>query len=456
MRRAAAGTLLSIAMAAACTAPRSQAPQTAGIEIDVISDVEARGRLVVMWRTPEEQAAVARGQLEMSVVRAMLERSEPKDDVDFARTKRVHVTIGGAPANAVPIAVLDIDHTFWETFLGGGHGLMGTAAPGAKEIRLAPNPKRPPPPSPPPERCAGERYRLVTIDAPEVAPAPSPRRFCAWLPKSFTSSPARRYPIVFLFPGLMSNEMAYLTGDNHLGIRIDRMDREAVLVGVDTSAPIGSTYLDGPWEKLVTDRALPEIERELHALSRRSGRALVGQSTGGFNVLSLGMRRSDLFAAIGASSPDPPDFEVWMFGPDMRHAKPWVHHWLRVEAAVGGAGQMPSWAQSFSHGAWPFDPTTGTRNDAVFAEWVKHTPHGFLSDPAALARIKSDLQGRIFVTVGRADEFDLFAPAERFVEELKRNDLEPTFVPVEGGHGNQNPRLETALRFVLDHLDRAE
>jgi S-formylglutathione hydrolase FrmB len=430
-----------------CACARPAAPQARTLEVDVVAERPARGVLVASWRTPAEQAEVDAGRMDMIHVRAMLERSEPQGEIDFASRPRVHVRVANAPAGAIAVALLDVDHTFWETLVGGGHGLVGSGKANT-ELRLVANPSRPPPNA---ERCKGERYRLLTLDAPELSP--QPRRFCAWLPKSWEASPARRYPIVLMFPGLMSTDLAYLTGRDHLGVRLDRMDREAVLVGVDTSTAIGSTYLEdspatGPWATFMTTRALPEIDRELHGLGRRSGRALIGQSTGGFNVLSLGMRRTDLFATIGASSPDPPDFEPWMFEPGSRRARPWVHHWLRLEAAVGGAGQMTSWAAAFSSGRWPFDPIT-ERNDEVVAEWTRHSPH------ALLPRAK-DLRGKIFVTVGRRDEFDLFPASERFVKELEQNGLEPTFLPTDEGHGNQNDRLEKALAFVLDRLDRAE
>jgi S-formylglutathione hydrolase FrmB len=431
-----------------CACARPAIPESRALEVDVVVDRPARGVLVTSWRTPAEQAEVAAGRMDMIHVRAMLERSEPQGEVDFASKPRIHVRVPGAPSDAVAVVMLDIDHTFWETLVGGGHGFTGTGKAGT-EIRLVANRSRP---RPTVERCKGERYRLLTIDAPELSP--EPRRFCAWLPKSWEASAARRYPIVLMFPGLMSTDLAYLTGDEHVGLRLDRLGREAVIVGVDTSTALGSTYLEdspatGPWATFMATRAVPEIDRQLHGLGRRSGRAVIGQSTGGFNALSFGMRRSDLFAAIGASSPDPADFEPWMFEPGARRAKPWVHHWLRLEASVGGAGQMPSWAAAFSPGRWPFDPMTGERNDAVVAEWTRHSPHRLLSSA-------KDLRGKIFVTVGRNDEFDLFAPAERFVKELEQNGLEPTFVPTDGGHGNQNVRLEKALGFVLDHLDRAE
>jgi S-formylglutathione hydrolase FrmB len=266
----------------------------------------------------------------------------------------------------------------------------------------------------------------------------------------------------------MSDHASYFGGDGDLGLRFDVIANEtkhdAVLVGVDTSTPLGSTYLEdsrghGAWETFLAKRALPVLEKELHLIPRRTARALSGQSTGGYNALSWGLRHPDVFSAIGASSPDPLDFEAWLFEPGTRRARPWVHHLFKLEDALGGAGQASSWAADFTADAsprgfsWPIDPETGMADEAVLGRWVGKTPHGLVRDEALLARIKRDLGGRILITVGRRDEFGLFEPAERFAKELDSLGVPTQFVPTDHGHGEYKERLATALRFVLERID---
>src|SRR5262249_10455590 len=150
-----------------------------------------------------------------------------------------------------------------------------------------------------------------------------------------------------------------------------------------------------------------------------------GQSTGGYNSLSFGMRHSDLFSAIGASSPDAPDVEKWLLEPGTRRAREWLRNWANIEAAVGGAGQITSWAANWSPDntaprgfRYPIDVDTGIADEEVLAQWVTRTPHGLVRDPTFLARVKRELSGRIMIIVGRNDDFDLFAPAESFAREL--------------------------------------
>lgn len=453
---------------AASSAPAQAAAPTSGLSGDVLipDDAVGTGRLAMSWRTTEEEREIAADGMSLTMIRRMLERFVvDAADVDLAATKRVPYALPLAPKDAVPVAVLDREHTFWDSFLGGGKGLVGTGAAGGGAVRVAQNPVDTRPRK---ERCAGERYELIVIEDPQLGK----RRFCAYLPASFAKEPRRRYPLVLLLPGFGSGEMSYLAGSRHAGERLDviakEMAREAVLVGVDTSVPLGSTYLEdspvmGAWETFLATKVLPTLDRKLRILPGRWAHALMGQSTGGYNALSFGLRHSDLFSAIGSSSPDAPDVERWLLKPGTRQAQPWLLGWARLEAAVGGAGQMTSWAASWSTDPtaprgfrFPLDLETGLADEAILARWVAKTPHGLVRDPAFVARAKRDLSGRILIIVGKNDDFDLFAPAESFAKELSALGVETRFVATEHGHAGYLERFEPTLRFLLERLDRAK
>ncbi len=475
--------LLALASCASPPAGRAAPPAAAAapsahvVEGDVVvaSGAMPKGRLVLGWRTSAEQAEIDAGRLGLALLRRLVERYRVGDEVDFATTPRVHYRLEGAPVDATPAVVLDVGHTFWPTVLGGGQGLTGAGKPGGGEVRLTASTPRS---SSDVEPCSGPRRKLLQIAAPGIAPTASSagrpelagkRRFCAWLPPRWSETGPKHYPIVLLLPGFMSTEMSYLNGQKHIGTRLDAISeethREAILVGVDTSTPVGSTYLEdsaanGPFATFLAGPALAEIERTLHAIPRRTARGLIGQSTGGYNALSYGLRRSDTFSVIGASSPDAPDMEAWLLEPGTRRAREWLRSWTALEAGVGGAGQMTSyaadWSDPSSPNRWPFAPATGVVDETALAKWVAKTPHGLVKDPAFVRRVKTDLSGRILVTVGRNDEFELFAPAERFAKELDGLGITTKFVPTDQGHGGHEERFETALRFALERLDAAE
>jgi len=423
------------------------------------------GRFVLTWRTVDEEREVAGGGPSLTIIRRMLDRMTVSDaDIDLTSTRRLPYALPNAPKDAVPVAIVDVDHTFWETFQGGGKGYTASGVSGGGALRLA---QAPATPGPRPERCQGDRYRLVHVDDPSLGR----RRFCAYLPASWTAASKRRYPVVFLLPGFGSSDMSYLVGRRHVGLRLDDLSkdtgREAVLVGVDTSIPLGSTYLEdspvvGAWDSFMATKVLPALERALPIMPSRTARALMGQSTGGFNALSFGMRHTELFSAIGSSSPDAPDIEKWLLSPGTRRAQDWIRNWAKVEHAVGGAGQFTSWAASWSPAPaaprgfrYPIDVETGAVDEPVLAQWVAKAPHGLLRDTKLLARVKKALSGRILITVGRRDDFDLFAPAESFAQELSALGVDTRFVPTDHGHDGYLERFEATLRFLLEKLDAA-
>ncbi len=247
------------------------APPKKGLAGEVIAPdgAQATGCLAITWRTHDEEREVAGGRLTHTIMRHMLDRmTTSAADIDLGKTPRVPYALPAAPSDAVPVAIFDVGHTFWETFRGGGKGFVASGTPGGGPMRLAPNPVDPPPR---PERCEGERYKLLVIEDAQLGK----RRFCAYLPASWKTDPLRLYPIVLLLPGFGWSEMSYLAGRRHAGERLDviskEMSREAVLVGVDTSVPLGSTYLEdspvmGAWDTFLAKKALPVLDRELHSL----------------------------------------------------------------------------------------------------------------------------------------------------------------------------------------------
>ena len=436
------------------------APGLAG-EVVAFDGARGTGRLAMTWRTPEEE----REGTTLRTLRLMIDRmSTSAADIDLEKTPRIPYELPTAPHDAVPLAIFDVGHTFWATFQGGGKGFTASGPSGGGPIRLAPNANANDATAPR-ERCEGERYKLVVVEDAQLGK----RRFCAWLPSSWKTEPRRLYPVILLLPGFGSTDMSYLAGNHHAGERFDaiakELGREAVLVGVDTSVPLGSTYLEdsppmGAWDTFLARKALPVLDRELHLRPRRSAHALMGQSTGGYNALSYGMRHPELFSAIGASSPDAPDVEQWLLEPGTRRAKEWVRNWAHLEDAVGGAGQVTSWAASWSPDAtvprgfrYPIDVDSGIADEKVLAAWVAKTPHGLVRNPAFLAKVKKDLSGRIMIIVGRKDDFDLFAPAESFAAELNSLGVETRFVATDQGHAGYFERFEPVFRFLLERLD---
>ena len=88
-------------------------------------------------------------------------------------------------------------------------------------------------------------------------------------------------------------------------------------------------------------------------------------------------------------------------------------------------------------------------------------PSGFgggmvTSNPEFRARVQKDLSGRMMIIVGKNDDFELFAPAERFANELSQLGIQTRFVATKHGHAGHLERFEPTLRFLLEKLDSAK
>ncbi|MCA9522010.1 MAG: hypothetical protein KC609_13600 [Myxococcales bacterium] len=406
-----------------------------------------------------------------------------------ARDKPVAVIFRGVPQGRVRVlAVTDKQQNLLAALLGGHTGYwlgrsplvdVGPRRLGPLDVVVAPNPSTRPkaprrPRGPRRERCAGPRFELLIVDAPYVRGRVgnrTRRRLCAYLPPSYAERPERRYPVVYLFPGFGSTDLRYLSGPSHLGPIADQLTREVILVGVDSHTVTGSSYFvdspqNGSWGRFVRD-AVAHVDRSLRTIPLASARAVLGQSTGGFNAVSLALRFPDLFAALGASAPDGLDLEGWLSeirGGTRYLRQPWLA-WLRLEDALARPsyqqeGQMISYAMSWSPPSasglrWPASLRTGRVDPVVWRRWLEHSPIRMLERSEILRGLRQILAGRIVIAVGRDDEFGLLPPARRFSQRLRELRVAHRFHAMPGRHGDADPRLRMELRFLADRLDPA-
>jgi S-formylglutathione hydrolase FrmB len=313
------------------------------------------------------------------------------------------------------------------------------------------------PSAPPrPERCSGERRELVRIDAPDVAGAfdtETARRLCVVLPQGYGEDRRRRHPVVYLLPGYGGNDTAYLHLADAAG--------DAILVGIDGRTAFGATYFRdtraaGAWERFF-ERAIAEVDRRYRTRAEPAARALLGHSTGGYNAIAIALSRPDLVRAAAASSPDALDLDAWML--DRGVVRETWRRWAALEDALGGPGQMVSYAVQLADDstrgaiAWPFDLRTGVLDAERWERWRDDEPMRVLHDPEGIARVRAHLDDRLFVSVGRHDAFELFAPAERFHARLDELGVRHAWRPTDDDHfvGSDRRRAE-GLAFLLERL----
>lgn len=317
----------------------------------------------------------------------------------------------------------------------------------------------------PHEACEGPRTTLVTLDDPATR-TPSDagtRRLCVYVPPSYERSPARRYPVIYAFPGFSGwHARGDAWGQRALFDREgEALGVEVIVVGVGTRTAEGSSYLQrstrfGDWDGFVSARMIAAIDQRFRTLPTR---ATIGHSTGGWNALAAALHHPDVFTAAAASSPDAPDLDAWLLDGDAMRPE-WLT-WLRAESRLGGRGQFVSYAAAWSPDeaaasglAWPVDLASGALVPAVYDRWRRASLAAELRTDEGLRQARA-LSGRIAITTGRRDEFALFAPSERYVAALRAAAVETAWVPTDLGHFGAGPERFTPLvRFLLERVRR--
>jgi pimeloyl-ACP methyl ester carboxylesterase len=414
-----------------------------------------RGTLFVSWLPEADRQAFADHNLTSSLLLGIISRGTVLGEVDAGRD--VPFTVHTGPGRIALMAVVDVDRAGIEALIGGGDDTLtglseafDAASGAAPAIAVSAQPRH--------ERrelCQGERLILEQIEASEVVGSvgnPTPRRVCVRLPKSYAERPSARFPVIYALPGLGSTDAAVIAA-YHLE------PDDIIVVSVDTSSKTGSSYLvdsptTGSWDSFFAKKLIPLIDAHYRTIARREGRALVGQSTGGFNSVSYGLRHPELFSVIGASSPDGLDWPVWLAA-----SKRWMVDFARVERGLGGAGQFISYAADWSPrqgGAydWPFDES-GRVVDSVMARWIAHSPTTWVRDPERIGALKA-FSGHIYLTVGDHDEFDLRPPTEAFSKTLTEAGIANELVVVPGGHGGHATRIAAIAKFCAAKLEPAK
>ena len=429
---------------------------------------------MVAWLTPDEYAAVKRegpsARLARELVASRMAVVGPVDLTNGEVVREVQVPRG----DRVLWAWLDVCGEFMRTVFAEG-GCTGTldgfgepvrAAPGATTKVVFSQQTKPSMA----EKCDGDRKLLLRVADPTVVGTmgnPPERRLCAHLPRSYASS-SRRYPVIYVLSGLMGTDTTRLIGgkvDELADQLMTTPEREVILIGVDTSTRGGSTYLvdstaSGAFDTFFAKTMIGFVDQNLRTIASPRARALVGQSTGGFNAISAALRHSDVFSAVAATSPDGLDLASWLLTPRGDAIVPDWLHWMRFEDRVGGGGQMVSYAAEWSPDpssprgfAWPADLASGKLIPSVWAKWLSQSPVELLRQPSIAAGVRANLNHRIYVTVGRDDEFGLHGPAARFSDALRAMGVDHTFLTTEGGHfaglvARQSAALEHCIRLL--------
>lgn len=132
-------------------------------------------------------------------------------------------------------------------------------------------------------------------------------KYSVYLPPDYSIS-NRHYPVVYLLHGYGGNEITWFQF-YEMNRLMDQAINSGEIPPMIVIMPDGekSWFIDSAdgkvkWESMFLTELMPQLEKKYRIREGKRTRGIAGLSMGGFGALTLGMRHTDLFAAVGALS----------------------------------------------------------------------------------------------------------------------------------------------------------
>jgi len=279
------------------------------------------------------------------------------------------------------------------------------------------------------------------------------------LPKEYYTEPDRKFPVIYNVFGYGGDYHKVSGYQGEIPSFLDSVP--TILVLLDGNCALGhSVYANsdnnGPWGDALVNEFIPFLEKEYRC---NGARLLTGHSSGGWTVLWLQTQYPKTFAGCWSSSPDPVDFhsfqKVNLY--DDKNIFYAQDSTLRLTATVAGripwatmktvyqmehviyrGEQMQSFNAVFSKKGADGLPQnicnslTGEINPEVFTNWKKYDISSNLK--TNWDALKSDLDGKVRVSVGTADNFLLNHAVTLLENQMKELNSSFKFAYYPGDH----------------------
>ena len=237
------------------------------------------------------------------------------------------------------------------------------------------------------------------------------REVLVYLPPSYESIPARRYPVVYLLHGFGGSDRGWIRGYKgfSIGPAMDSLVaagavREMIVVMPSARTRLGGSFYTnsesaGNWEDFISKELVAYVDGHYRTLARPESRGLAGHSMGGYGTFAVGMRHAgdeyDALYAMSAcctrfsSQPGPDEAAAWetlsrlgALG-DAASLGFYPQVFLALSAAFSPNVNRPplyvDFPFEFKDGRWQPVP-------AAQAEWQEHAPYDML--PRYVDRLK--------------------------------------------------------------------
>jgi len=137
---------------------------------------------------------------------------------------------------------------------------------------------------------------------------PSSVAYCALLPPSYDTDPARKFPVLYYLHGL-GGDQTFLVTSGGWNMIDDAWEQKRLAEFViitpqaDNSFYINDRSGHTRYEDFFVRDFVPQMEKRFRVLATRSGRAIGGISMGGYGALRFAFKYPQMFASVGAQMP---------------------------------------------------------------------------------------------------------------------------------------------------------
>jgi S-formylglutathione hydrolase FrmB len=311
---------------------------------------------------------------------------------------------------------------------------------------------------------------------------PVDRPCAVYLPEGYDATEAR-FPVVVLLHAFLGSGPGWFNVAPFAPSILDRLDA----LFADAVPPFltvfpdgwtslgGSQWIDSPgngaYGQMLAQDVLGHVDRTYRTVPERTGRAVVGRSSGGYGGWQMVRHFPQAFGHMASHSGD--SYYEYCFVPEFP----------KVAAALVRAGGVEPWWNGFLHRvretrmggddhavvnllamsaayspdpdrplgiALPFELSTARIDDAVWRSWLAQDPVRFV--PQTLAPFQA--LSSIFIDCGTRDEYGLRWGARMLAESLRRADVDVVHEEYEDGHMGTTYRFDRSLRFIAPRLAR--
>jgi S-formylglutathione hydrolase len=303
----------------------------------------------------------------------------------------------------------------------------------------------------------------------------SPNREVAiYLPPSYTTSPAKRYPVIYLLHGYGGTETEW-TSFAPVKAAMDTLVRngtvrEMIVVMPDGNNALGGSFYTnsrttGNWDDFIAKELVAHVDKKYRTLSRPESRGLAGHSMGGYGTFAVGMRHGgETFGALYAMSGcctqfsnNPGSGATWAAvtaAQSLADARR-LTFIPRVSLALAAAfSANPEAPPLFYNPPFVRNDDKWVSVDSVYRQWVEHAPLDMIK--THVQQLKQ-LHGFVF-DVGTSDQLVAPAALAAMDGELTRVGVTHTYETYDGDHSNRIAARLAArlLPFFSRTLDFAE